>query len=218
MPLPYQGRLGVRDLMSPTLIPQFYASVAGANGVKNGNLNSTALSPTSPAGFAAANPRTEATVTATITGTVATSDKITLTVTQPQLPGGSLSANYTTVAGDTLAIFAEQLATALNKVFQQNNLLGLLWATAAEGVVTVNWDGPLGNFAVLSYVVNTGAETVTLAPTSGDLGGGGGPLFVVNNFEFSWRGSCMSFYYGEADNSVSGSLLQALVNADAPVV
>ena len=223
MPLPYQGstqiKNGVLSQLSPTLVPNFYPSMSKPG--NPGSNNSSVVTAKSPARYAAGDGNTAdaaASIIATLTGTVATSDKITLTLTQAQLPGGAISASYTAVASDTLAIFAEELATALMAAIATAGLTGLITATAAEGVVTVNWNSPMGNAAVLSSVVNVGSETVTLSPVGGGLAGGAGPLFPMDNFEFSFQGSVMAFYYGVPRIIPSGPLLAALAAADAPIM
>ncbi len=209
MPLPYQGRTsGGYDYRSPTLIPNFYMS----------NLKDGVTSNLSPAEFVAENPRGDASATATIGGTITAGDIITLTLTQAQLPNGSISASYTVQTGDTLTRIAAQLGVAMDTALKTAGVLGTIWSGSTNTVFKINWNGPFGNFGVLSYTLSGGAtETVTLAPTSGQLSGGSGPVICANNFDYSYGGSTMSFYYGKV-YFISNPLLTQFVNFDMPMI
>ena len=210
MPLPYQGRIGVRDLASPTLIPNFYDGVVSKNGT---------LDYQSPAQYLQNNPRTSASANATIGGTVASGNVVTLTLTQNQLPGGALTASYTATGSDTVETVAEGLASAFNTVVRAqlgNALVTAIYATTSEAEVVINWDGPLGNFATLSDTTS-GSITVTLSPVGGGLTGGSGPVFCANNFEYQRGTSTLAFYYGK-HYELDGAFLRALVRDDQPVV
>lgn len=207
MPLPYQGRPGKFDPLSPTLIPNFYKGFMSLNGT---------LDYKSPAKVAQDFPQTAATATATIGGTITSGNTVTLTVSQGQFSGGAISGTYTVQGSDTVATVAEGVATALNEAAESAGNPFL--AEASEAVVTVSWPGPMGNTAVLSATKSGGAtETITLSPSNGVMSGGTGPVFCANNFNFTWNGSVMSFYYGKP-YFLGNDLLSALANADMPVV
>lgn len=208
MPLPYQGRIGERDLLSPTLIPNFYMPSAS---------NQHTLDYQSPAQYLQDNPRSAASATVTIAGTVASGDKATVTLTQGQLPSGSVTASYTAVSGDTADTVAEGLASALNAVIRSqlgNALVTAIYATADEAVVTIEWDGPMGNFAGLT-TGTSGSMTVTASAST--LSGGSGPVFCANNFNYQYNGSSLVFYYGK-QYALGAGLLKLFAAADMPVV
>lgn len=128
----------------PTLLPNFDKPVA-TTGIGGGYQ--------SPADFLAANPRVDATATATIGGSVTTGDDITVDLTNAVLGNQGisppkLSVTYVTIGGDTLATIAENLATLINDsaVAQQADIR----ADAVGAVMTVRQSGPIGNLSVLT--------------------------------------------------------------------
>lgn len=206
MTLPYAGRPGVFDLFSPTLLPNFNRPFI-TNGV---------LGYQSPAEFVQNNPRTPAQVEAAIGGTITAGNTVTLTLTQGQLPNGAISVTYTVASGDSDGIVAESLAALLGAALYAAGIPA--YVTVSEATLTVNWEGPLGNYATLSYTLSSGAtETVTLTPSSGVLSGGAGPVFCSNNFNYSYNNSTMSFFYGEP-YVLGDDLLSQLVTQNMPVV
>jgi hypothetical protein len=216
MPLPYQGNPGVFNYNgNPTLIPNFYPNYMNSSG--------TTMDAMSPAQYMANNPATAASATATIAGTITAGDTVTLKVTQPQLPGGSVSYTYTVVTSDTVQDVAEGLASGLDLALTNAGAAQAYVETgdttlASEAVVTVYWTGQMGNSAVLSTTKSGGAtETVTLAPTSGIMSGGSGPVMAVNNFSFSYNNVTLAFVAGKLMNVDSG-LAAALAAQDMPVV
>jgi len=212
MPLPYQGRPGQYDPLSPTLIPNFNRPVINASG---------GMDMPSTQGFVNDYPRVAATALVTIGGTIAAGNTVTLTLTQGQLPSGAISATYTCVTSDTVQTVAEGLVTALNTALRAANI-STVWATsgsgssALEAEVIANWNGPLGNFAVLSGT-NTGSISLTFTPSNGALSGGSGAVVCANNFNYSYNGNTMAFYYGQAYN-LDSDILVAMVSQDRPMV
>ena len=144
----------------PTLIPNFDKPVVGNNSTGGGNQ--------SPADFLAANPRVDATCTATIGGTITAGDEITIDLTNNALAAQGLSppkisVTYLVSSTDTLVAIAEQLATLFN-----DNLNGQqadISADAVEAVITFKHAGPVGNLSVLTSPVGEGA-IITLGGTS----------------------------------------------------
>lgn len=170
--MPVQGPPpGVRNGQNPTLIPNFDKPVAsaaanGADAIGGGSLT--------PAQYLAANPRADATATATIGGTVTTGDVLTIEVTNPILAspnfgsnaGGSISKTYTTVAGDTIGSIAEAFAD----LFNDDPTLSQIGFYADTGgtngaVLTAHHNGPVGNFSVLSKPTEE-KSTVTIGGTA----------------------------------------------------
>lgn len=184
--IPLAGRPGVFDSRNPTLVPNFDRPVASGAGTTDS---------TSPAAFLAANPRVDATVTATIGGTPAAGDTVTLTVTCGQ---NVITHTYTVVSGDTVTTIAEGLGSLFNTDASANGLglYTVMGGTSLSAELVFHWNGPVGNFAVLTDSLSAGAtETVTLG-NSGVFAGGSGPVIVTNNFNFSWNGATQSYWYG----------------------
>lgn len=204
MPIPFQSG-------TPTLIPNFYTAVVNARG---------GLDVRTPAQMATDSGRTNATASVTVAGTITAGDTATITLTQAQIPNGAVSYVHTIVTSENAQTVAAALASGLNAALTSAGVpaIATVGTTtfASEAVVTVNWNGPAGNKAVLT-ASKTGAVTVTVAPVGGVLSGGTGVVFVSSNFNFAYRGSTLSFYYGKA-YQVDAGLLAALVTAKAPVV
>lgn len=143
---------------TPTLIPNFDRSVV-SNGV---------LSAQTTAQFMAANPRADATVTATIAGTISAGDIIPLTVVCGTLPGGSLGFEYTVQTSDTVATVAASIVDLVNSnaTAQSVGLSAVTGNTpATSGVITFKWNGPIGNFAILQSSA-LAPVTITVAGTA----------------------------------------------------
>ena len=193
MPIPLQGTPGVFDPRNPTLVPNFDQPVA-SGGV---------VGLMSPAAFLAANPRTDATETATIGGTITAADTVALTFTCGTLPGGSLTVRYTVDASDDVAAVAEGLLDLINSsaVAQNVGLYAEMGGTSHTAEIVFHWNGPVGNFCVVTDVVGGSAtETVTFG-NAGVLTGGAGPIIPSNNFQWSpGGGSTAAFFYGQPKN------------------
>lgn len=157
--LPPQGTPGRFDPRNPTLIPNFDRnSVKGADNSMPPTVNHA-----SPAGFLAANPRTNATAVATIGGSVTTGDEVTLVLTNPTFPGGLISHAYTTVGGDTLDTVADALADLFN---DDPVAAGAdIELDVAGAVITINHGGPIGNFTVASAPISE-PSTITVGGTA----------------------------------------------------
>jgi len=178
----------------PTLLPQFDIPTL---------LNGT-VTLTPPAELVVLEPRDNATATATIGGTVTAGTTVSLVLTQNQLPNGAVTYTYDVLSEDTLASIAEGLASlvAADPVAQSFGI----YATTDEAVLTVNWPGPAGNFAVLTGSASAD-ETVT---TSGALLGGTGPIIPTQNFEIQWAGSTLVFWQGMPQR-VSHQILSTMI-------
>lgn len=163
------------------------------------------------ANFLTRYPRTFASATVTITGSVATSDVLHLTFTLPALPGGAVVVIATAGAGDTVITLAQRLAAAIcnNPALQSYGA----YATSLGGVVTIRWPGPLGNNVVLSQSVTPGSEVETI---SGQLTGGSGPVIPFNTFRFQYHKHLFEF---QANRPVSlpGSVVAALAHSGSPI-
>lgn len=194
MPVGYQGTPGVLNSGQPTLVPGFYDAVVNAKG---------GLDYKSPAQMAADYGRTNATVAATIGGTITPGNTPTITLTHKALPGGSVSYTHTVVASETTAGVAAALSDGLDAAIAASGVslpiaTGVGTTTlASESIITVNWNGPVGNSGVLSFAT-LGTLTATLAPVGGALTGGSGVVFAGNNFTYQYRNSVLTFYYGKA--------------------
>jgi hypothetical protein len=172
---------------SPTLLPNFSMPV-GSNG--------RGLQKLSPAQFLVNYPRVNATATATVGGTAASGDIVTVTLTNPVwknpnlgISGGSVTVSFTLGASDTLASTAEALASLIN----ESAAAPFVTATASEAVLTISWPGPVGNFTALAKTV-TGAITLTLSAAS--LSGGSGPTYVWDNFQWTARSQVSDYFMG----------------------
>lgn len=149
---------------SPTLVPNFSKPIVGLSG--GGSMT--------PAQFLAANPRVDATATATITGSITAGDIVTIAVTTAllkdsqfgTLPNGTLSKSYTVLAADTTATIAEQLADMFNDDVNAANLGLRADAGGPIGnVITFRQNGPVGNFTVIT-TPNDGQIKVTIGGTA----------------------------------------------------
>lgn len=133
--------------------------------------------------------------TFTVGGTALAGDIITLTFNTAY---GPFTVTYTAIGGDTLNSIATALGAAVNAAPQ---LLQFGFAaTVSSAVVTVRWNGNAGNVTLAQAVTrgsgsptttitiggNTeSSTTATLAPTSGLLAGGTGPVMPTADFIFA---------------------------------
>lgn len=160
-----QGTPGVFDPRNPTLLPNFDSIVASGSGTNDRE---------SPAVFLQNNPRTDATATATIGGTITTNDEITI-VAANGIFGGSyygglqpaqLSHTVKAGAGDTVGTIAEALAAAFNDdVVAQAVGLHADVGGASGAVITFRHNGPVGNFTTLSAPTEQ-PSTITVGGTA----------------------------------------------------
>lgn len=149
---------GFRRGRNPTLIPNFDKPTVGA-GQAGGNQN--------PADFLAANPRVDATATATIGGSATSGDILTIEYTNPVLASlgvanNRIAASVTVGGSDTLFSIAEAFASAFNDLAQSEQID--LRADAALAVVTFRHSGPIGNFGVLTKALEQ--ITITMGGTA----------------------------------------------------
>lgn len=113
----------------------------------------------SPADVLAANPRVAATETVTLSTNPTNADVLTLTLSNPTLPSGSLAVSIT-ASSDTTTTAAARLAAALslNSVAMNHNIVG----TSLANVLTVHQSGPVGNFTQIVFQ-STGSTTAVLS-------------------------------------------------------
>lgn len=203
--LPLHGSTSGNSFRNPILIPDFDQPVA-ANGV---------VGLMSPSQLVASNPRVAATESFVVGGTIATGDTISLEIANGVLPNGSVTVSYTTVAGDTLTSIAAELVNAVNTnaTLQAYGIIAENGGEAAPDEVILAHPGTVGNFTTFT-ASSTGSETFT--PATGALTGGSGPIIAVNNFNFSYNGSTMSFFYGHVYN-LAYSLIQLMVEQGMPI-
>lgn len=160
-----QGTPGVFDPRDPTLLPNFDSPVSSGSGT---------LDRESPGVFLSNNPRTDATCTATIGGSVTTNDEITIVAANPVF-GGSYYGNlqpaqlsHSVKAGgsDTVGTIAEALAAAFNDdVLAQAAGLRADVGGAAGAVITFRHNGPVGNFTTLTAPTEQ-PSTITVGGTA----------------------------------------------------
>jgi nucleoid-associated protein YgaU len=162
--IPPQGTPGVFDPRNPTLLPNFDKPNYSSNAQTDPNGSGAgALGLASPLGFLNANPRGEATCTATIGGTVTAADILTIEASNPVFPSGFISHTYTVQAGDTLNDIAEELASLFDDDPAAANV-GLR-TDVLDGVITFRQAGPVGNFSVLT-APSEAAVKITIAGTA----------------------------------------------------
>jgi hypothetical protein len=164
--IPPAGTPGIFDPRNPTLLPNFDKPNYSADSNNNSDPNGTgagALGLSSPAGFLKANPRVDATGTATVGGTVTTGDILTIEASNPVLPAGFISHTYTAVPGDT----ANSIAEAFADLFNDDAVAAAvgLRADANGAVITFHQGGPVGNFTALSVPTEEGSK-ITVAGTA----------------------------------------------------
>jgi len=129
-----------------------------------------------------------ASATATIGGaTFNAADVITIDILNPALsPPFPVSISYTVVGGDTAAT----VAAALNALINANATLiaANVTSTVLGAVLTIHHQGTIGNQTYLVGAVTTGSETITFAPTSGDLSGGQGTFGAFSGIPTAYTG------------------------------
>lgn len=204
--VPVQGRgFAIFDPRNPTLLPNFDRSiVSNLGGTSGGTLDHV-----SPAEFLVSNPRVDATVTATVGGTITNLDVITLTfssglfgpegMTGGADPSNSFTVTFGVVTADTTTTIAEGLASAINAsaVAAGYGVYATLTGTGAATQVVIRQSGPAGNLTTVSAAVSGGnTETITFG-NAGVMAGGSGPIIASNNFEFTYNGVIMAFFYGQ---------------------
>lgn len=158
--------------------------------------------------IAGLEPRTNGTGDVNITGTEATSDAVSITLSSA-LFAAPITKSYTTIGGDTDAIIAEELATQ----FGTDPTLQKLGVEteALEGHVNFTWPGPLSQFVTISSHT-TGAEVLTNTQFSG----GSGPIIPTDDLSFVYNGQVIQLVNGRA-KSLSKEALAALATGPQPI-
>lgn len=189
--IPPQGTAATIPGRDPTLVPNFdRVAVSGQGSLDHQN----------PAAFLVANPRVDATVQGTVTGSITNGDVVTITATTGLLPGGSANVTYPVVTSDTTTTVAEGIANAINSsaVFQSVGIFAELVGTGTPAAVVVHAGGSLGNFLTMSSSVSGAATEIITWANSGKASGGSGPVFATNNFTFNFaNGGVGAFFYGQ---------------------
>lgn len=126
------------NTQNPVLLPNVSQYLAAGN----------VSIPVDPSGFLAQYPRAAASSTLTFSTNPTDADVSTLTLTNPALPGGSLSVS-STASSDTTTTLAAKLAAALSL-----NATAMAWqivGTSLANVLTVHELGPVGNLTQVSF-------------------------------------------------------------------
>jgi len=209
--IPPGGTPGVFDPRNPTLLPNFGQALIYDEADPT---MPPSIQTASPAQNLAANPRANASATATIGGSVTTGDILTIEMQNTVFPGGVISHTYTTVGGDTVTTIAEALAALFDNdpIAQGFNVE----TTVAGAVITFNHAGPVGNFTTL-VAPNLEKATITIAGTAltgdqiavlfvGPNVNGGAPVLVTQ-----------AVTTGQSATTIAGNLVTAL-GANAALV
>lgn len=218
--VPLRGTLYLKamDAQNPQLIPSMdFPSSSGAGGT---------LDVLAPSQYLATYPRTDATVTLTIGGTITNLDTVKLTFTNAIIPaigaqaaGAYTTAAYTIVTADTTATVSDALESLVNL---DPNLQALgIFATKAgtsNGTrVILRQSGPIGNSTTVTSVRTGGLTTTTTFGNAGVMASGTGPIVPIANFKFSYNGTMLNFWYAKPQTVDSG-LLAALIAGGAPIL
>ena len=220
MPLsiPLRGTLWLKALDAQN--PQLYPSMDFPSSSGVGTLDVLA-----PSKYLSTFPRTDATVTLTVGGTITNLDTVKLTFTNTIIPAiGSQSAGayqtaaYTVVTADTTTTVADGI---LNVINLDANLAALgIYATkggtSQAAQVVIRQSGPVGNSTTVTAQKTGSTETYTFG-NSGVMASGAGPIVPQASFAFTYNGQMFHFDYGKPQNVDSG-LLAALVAQGMPVL
>ena len=168
-----------------------------------GYSNGLATPSLSPAQVLVLNPRTPASSTLTFTTSPTDADVLSVTLTNPVLPGGSLVASFI-ASSDTAITAASKLAGAITSslVAMQYNI----YATALANVLAVHELGPVGNLTQVTFSsAHTTAVISNQVSSHAVVGGSETDADVV-----TIRFSNASFAGGHEDVSVTTSGSEAL--------
>lgn len=167
--------------------------------------------------------------TATIAGTITTSEVVSVTITGAGISGGAATASYTIQGGDTTATHvATGLAAAINA--KSEFVAAGITATPAAAVVSIAVPAAVGP---VTFTRGQGANTTNTlggGPTSTTtkgaeptetavetaMSGGSGPVIPTRAFKFMYGSSLLSFQKGEP-RIVTTDLLKALLSASSPI-
>jgi hypothetical protein len=173
------------------------------------------MSVMSPAQVVAQNPRVAGTVTLTVGGSPTSTDVCTVVVSNPVLPGGSVTVTAETQSGDNyLANVAQRICNAItsNSTLQQFDI----FATSVDKVATFNQLGPVSSFTTVTASYNEGAsETITVA-NSGVVTGGSGVAVPMQNGECQLGPTTVRLRYG-VPLLLGQAQLAIVVNSGTPV-
>lgn len=193
-----------------TITPNPYRSTMAPQDTVQGKSVMQSLAPLSDVATGA-DPRADATGTGTPGGTIAAGHTITVTITNPVLPGGQVQVTYVTVSGDTVETVGTGIADAINANGTLRDFGISAQVNLTTGVVTLHHEGPVGNKTTWSGS-STGAETfVTTA-----LSGGSGPIVPTQNFTWVAGGVMMAFWYGQPAD-VPYNTLNDMIAQGAPI-
>lgn len=198
---------------NPTLVPNFYPARVN---VDPGPQNKQVMTNTSPAAIVAGDARANAHATVTIGGSATPADTLSITLTNPCVPGSPITKTYTVGASDTLQMIAEGLADLIN----DDPVLSSLGIEADVGgasglVITINHAGPVGNGTGLT-VAKSGGATETIVASAATLAGGSGPVIPTQNFTFAVGGTIEFYYYG-VPKDVPYNTLQLMISSGQPI-
>lgn len=186
--------------MPPTLVPQIFKAVS---------LNGRVITK-SPWKFLADNPRSYASCTATIAGTIANNDNLRITIVLPALSGGKTVFNVLATGSDTTSSLAQKIAKAISDDPTMQDFG--IYATSALNVVTIKGPGLVGNNLVVQQAVTVGAETISLS-NSGVPSGGSGPIIPCSSFNYQYNGILYSFQAGIPVNVPAGLVAKLVADA-----
>lgn len=186
--IPLQGAASGQVKGNPTIVPNMDPSASSGNGT---------VDHLSPQQFIAGNPRADATASLTVGGSITAGDSVGINVTCAVLPNGLLGFAYTVQGGDTTTTIAENLADLVNDSVIAANV-GLR-ADAAGAILTLHWNGPVGNFAKVTGVVNPAVPT--------DLFGGTATANDVNILELVGPNFLANYQARQISSLVTTSIL-----------
>lgn len=161
------------------------------------------------------NPRSDASITITMGGTITNGNSLTVNVNDFRLPGGTVQFVIPVVTADDLASVAAKLAKALAESPVLRDLGA--YASHVAAVVTLKMPGPLSNFATLSRTLSGGATLTAALGNSGSLAGGAGPVIPLDDFDVCVGGMSLFFVAGQP-KSVSKAALLAIQASKARAI
>lgn len=221
--VPLRGTLYLKalDAQNPQLIPSmdFPSSSAGAAGVSSPTLDVLA-----PSKYLSTFPRTDATVTLTVGGTITNGNTVILTfsnaiipVIGAQGPDTYSPPTYTVVTADTTATVADGIMNIINldPNLQALGVYATKGGTSLPLQVVIRQSGPIGNFTTVSAAV-TGTITATMG-NAGVMAGGAGPIIPIADFKMAYNGTVQNFWYAKPQN-VGSDMLSAMITAGVPIL
>ncbi len=159
-------------------------------------------------------PRTFASITLTVGGSVTDGDTMTVNLNLAPLSGGKIAKTIAIVSGDTTTTVAQKIVKAFadDATFQAYG--GVIHATAA--VVTVKWPSLIGNEATLTRTLSGGATITGTIANSGVFASGAGPVIPFKSFTFAHQGTTYSLEAGKPAN-LPAVVVKAMVAAKQPI-